>query len=517
MLSGTPLDNINSSSKRLPLDGGDFVAALNKNTQNPIKENPQPQQTIKNEQPTPQSKPAIHNTSKNESTDKRIDDAEYTNEAIDSDNQLSEEPVFTDNTSESELMSSATLITNVPLSEISSAEFTHNNLEVAVDTINVIELIDNTIISMDEVETEIDSSLSGVKSKQTSDIESAKIEIASFYDEGMEIEKDIALPEAIISSEVRQLQPIETPRAQSSTQESSIIDENVTDQNTKAPEMHVSSDTTKSPTNNLDESSANDVQKQPMNAEVAPENMQQVAANSIEAQANNARSNKVEFTREQARELSIVESVKVETASSSENSNPEMSMGFGNEDNNPLKTTKTGEVLQDFKPIDHADTSSTAKLLNNTSINAEMIIEQPEDMQSISNQIKTAAHTLSTSTVNAKSISIALTPEALGRIEIELHMKDGHINTIEIKATRPETLQILEKNAHILQDALNKLEKVSDGNNANLSFSLNKGNDGNNPKQEAQKPSQEFSFLNLKPESDNSKATLRTLSDYSSK
>ena len=370
------------------------------------------------------------------------------------------------------------------------------------------------IRAVEHVEIGVVSPLLEVEAKKTSNIELPTIEVASFEDAGVEID----LPEAIVSSEVHQLQPIETPHAKNVDQEPGRADKKHTGSDNEAPEMHVLSDSNKtiSPTNNLDKSSANDLKKQPIDAEIKPQNIQQAVASLMEAKTNNPRNNKAESKSETSKELSIVESVKVEMVASRENSNPEMSLGFSDENNNQMKAVKLDDMLQDFKPIDHSDTTSTAKILYNASIDADMMIEQPIDMNSIASQIKNAAQTLNVSELGAKSITITLDPGSLGRVEIELHMKDGNIHTIEIKAATRATLELLEKNAHILQDTLNKLEKVSDGNNANLSFSLGKGNDGNNQKQEAQKPTQEFSFSDLKSDSKNIDVELRTLSDYSS-
>ena len=76
----------------------------------------------------------------------------------------------------------------------------------------------------------------------------------------------------------------------------------------------------------------------------------------------------------------------------------------------------------------------------------------------------------------ADKISIKLHPEHLGRVEVKLEVgKDGHL-VAAISADRPDTLQMLQRDARILQQALNDAGLQTDS--SSLSFMLR--GDGSN-------------------------------------
>lgn len=70
-------------------------------------------------------------------------------------------------------------------------------------------------------------------------------------------------------------------------------------------------------------------------------------------------------------------------------------------------------------------------------------------------------------------IKIQLSPEDLGRVEIKLDMKDGHVKAV-VAADKPETLQWLQRDAKSLERALNDAGFKLDSNN--LSFNLRQDN-----------------------------------------
>ena len=508
---GLQIGNINPSPRQSQLDSGVFAAALGK-AQPPITENPQTQQTIKYEQPTQREK-SKPNTAPSEHASAEPQQAD--DEAIVSDAQPDEAMAAVDVADNAAtLIAAATLLTDIPLAEIATAETVNSKQEISA-TEEPAELhLQSAVVAIDSTPIEIIKPESKLESTHAAELPKAQMAFSQDSDDTIAVKEKSEFPEdAIVSSEVHQLQPIETPLAQK-VDESEITEQKTTGENKEASETQVVSSSPEAEKATVVEGDSpvmQDISSKPV--EVAPQTMQQqaVASASLEAKAPDARSNKTNSENDISRKelSSIVESIKVESVSD-KHSNSEMSLELNNkESDNPLQSSKFEETLQDFKPIEHTDITSITKPLDSTkAIDTEMIIDQPDKIRSISDQIKTAAQNLSA--VNGKRITITLTPESLGRVEIEVHVQAGRISAIEIKASKLETLQLLETNAKMLQETL---KQVSSGNEANLGFGfLDKGNDGSNQKQEATAPTQEFSLLKSNAIDDVAK---RTLSDFS--
>lgn len=241
-------------------------------------------------------------------------------------------------------------------------------------------------------------------------------------------------------------------------------------------------------------------------------------------------------------ELAIVESIKVETISSDSDLGSQIFSGLDNDSESfsgqsesrgegPKYTEEflgqefiSGqEIKNSSNSLDLDHNSNLSSLgqkiqsleiqsldLQNDNINE---LGDKKTIQSVAKQIQGAVQNLNS--VNAKRITLSLTPESLGRVEIEVNVKAGQINSIEIKAAKPETLQLLETNAKILQETL---KEVASSNDASFGFSfLGKGSDGSsNEKREAKEPAQLFSLLGENISKDEVIGVPRTLSGFSS-
>lgn len=104
-------------------------------------------------------------------------------------------------------------------------------------------------------------------------------------------------------------------------------------------------------------------------------------------------------------------------------------------------------------------------------INNEDKINSTE-ASSVSKQIKDAVNNINH--INGKKITISLTPESLGKVEIELSIKGSNITHVKIEAIKPETVILLEKYAENIQKALKEVDSTSE---ASLSFNLKEGSD----------------------------------------
>ena len=507
VLSETQPGNIYPNSKHQSSQAGDFTAALEK-TQNLTKDNLQTQQTIKNEQPT-QPRAAL-DTKRYKYTAVEDEAVELNDMTLDATESTNNEAIELNDAAEILDLESATLITALPVSEIQKMQPVQAVAEMPIE-------IEMNILQVTALSSEIESE------KINDDITlqeintDASIEIVKQLEEDEMLE---ALPDAIVSSEVRQLQTIESPKIQTAEeapvtlekQPNSANHEDSIDQGTPVEAPQTKTTINEALKDNAPQSKNDNAEiknPQVVELEATPQIMQQTAAGSGEAKLNNMRENQANSKTEISKELSsIVASVKVENTNSNEN---EIPMDLNGEPNENLPIlVDSEEVQQDFKPAIDSGAKPTAILTKEDTI-VEQSIDEVKEMHSVSNQIKTAVQKLNDGI--AKSITITLTPESLGRVEIEVNVKAGNISTIEIKASRPETLQLLETNAKILQETL---KEVSAGNNASLGFGfLGKGNDGNNQKQEAQAPSQEFSLLT--PNSAETRhSEQRTLSGFSS-
>lgn len=214
--------------------------------------------------------------------------------------------------------------------------------------------------------------------------------------------------------------------------------------------------------------------------DVAPITTSSPETQAFAASSNNNEIKAKALTVQQPKEFSIVESVKVETTYDAD-TNPEMQFSFDEQNNDEqtdiidIENPKQGFNVE--KPHSASSKSSDVKM-------ADMSVssENDVDMNSVSNEIKTAVQNLNS--VNGKRVTIALNPDSLGEVTVELTIKDGKIAAIKIEAVKPETLDILAKSSQLLQETLSKVDTAHD---ASLSFNLKEGNHNNDDQQKAGK------------------------------
>ena len=463
LMLATKLDSMSSSAKQPQSNDNNFLDALN-NTKNTYPTKETPQQPIKDKQPTQ------HNDKDDISTK---DDTEQSSSPI----TTAEEPVS----------SITTLVMDAPLPEISNIELIQES-ETPVTSEQVIETNAGVAPAIEQhaqesniTEVVTSDALPNKQSEaiQTPELLASAETTISTKTEDMS-EEDIELPEAIASSEIQTLQPIVNAPIQTSDQESQMvsIESSDTTQHIKAPVeiTQQGSEQDSQPKENMNQPALDTLKKQDGQTiqTEQPQAMEQAAISTPEAK--NATSKASSDVKTQPKEHTIVESVKVEPIANSDTSNPEMSFGFNDETEKQFMEFENQK--SDFKPIEHTEIGTKISASQEITTNIEP--DKTDEAKSISNQIQSAVKSLSA--VNGKSITITLTPESLGRIEVELTLKAGQISTIEIKAAKPETVAILEKNSQMLQDAL---KEVTGGNDASLSFNLKEGNHGSSQQENA--------------------------------
>lgn len=99
-------------------------------------------------------------------------------------------------------------------------------------------------------------------------------------------------------------------------------------------------------------------------------------------------------------------------------------------------------------------------------------------------------------------IDVSLKPEELGRIEIKMQIKDGKLQA-HIIASRPETMEVLQKDMQSLERAFNDAGFQTD--EGSLSFSFNEGNQAG---AQQEKNSELRHFMSNMFENDNSEEVL---------
>ena len=477
IISGPQLENNITSSAKRPLDNKDFVEALNSNLNNtkstaPIKE--KPQQTTK--QPTQQRNESYANSDKKETISN--DDSNQISEIV-------EQPAPTPDSKDEDLMLSGSLImdSNAVILNTATADVEATIISPEVDVVVIDEQArkDNTILR-DATAHHATSTLLNPELLVSQSDSSDEAEVAI-------PETEIFIPEALVSSEVPQLQQITSLPAQELGEEITTPTVSAIPVETKQTSNIVTESDDMSGTQlqqNTNDTSASTMNKQAMEkqaverqgAQTNPEAqiIEQAAVGSpLASNADGKRTeSRVSDPRTNPNISSIVESVTVEPIQNLGDMNSEMSFGSGDKKMDfELPTTS-----QDLGEIPHFDGS--AKPLTSQAVDTNLQTETSEDMHSISNQLKSAVQKIDA--VNGKRITITLTPESLGRVEVELTTnKAGHITAIEIKAVKPETLSMLEKNSQLLQDAL---KEVTPGNDASLSFNLKEGSHEGNQQQE---------------------------------
>ena len=208
----------------------------------------------------------------------------------------------------------------------------------------------------------------------------------------------------------------------------------------------------------------------------APELQVAVASNSnnndVKAKGANA---------SQSEEFSIVESVKVETIADSD-TNPEMQFSFDEQSND--EAIDVADIEKPKQGINVEKPHSASAKVSDVKMTDEATSFDKEDVNSVVGQIKTAVQNVSN--VNGKKITMTLNPESLGKVEVELTMKAGNITAIKITAEK-DAINILEKNAQTLQEAL---KEVHSANDASLSFNLKEGSQNSDEQQKANKTNQ---------------------------
>jgi flagellar hook-length control protein FliK len=80
-------------------------------------------------------------------------------------------------------------------------------------------------------------------------------------------------------------------------------------------------------------------------------------------------------------------------------------------------------------------------------------------------------------------VTIALTPQNLGRVEVEIEVKDGSKVTAVVVAERQETLDLLRRDAHTLERALADAGLKTDSNSLQFHLRGQARDDGDSPRQ----------------------------------
>ena len=522
--SGQQLD-INTSTKQLQLDNNDFVKALSSNLSNntkntyPIQE--KPQQAPKEKQPTQLHSQSSAEPKTNTTTNETVPRENTKRDSSDQPAKLVEQSAMMEEPMENEnLMLSGSLIIDL--------EIATPSLELLVGISQQAEV--DVVVNGDEQiptnNTPFSSNTSQPHTTESSDVSdsTALPSLELFVSTGnitssdetnmtsVETEKEIFIPEAIASSEVQQLQPITTLKTQEVAKEMLDISGIPIEAN-PTPKVATGSDDMSEPQlqQNLNENSTAAMDKQAIEQQVAqanpgPQITEQAAV--ISAQAGNVSDKKAESRaiepKTQINPSSIVESVKVEPIQNLGNMNPGMSFGSSDESID----IEFQPTSQDLGEIPHFDVA--AKPLPTQAMDADLQADlqtaATEDMNSISNQLKSAVQNIGA--VNGKRITITLAPESLGRVEVELTIKAGNITAIEIKTVKPETLHMLEKNSQMLHDAL---KEVTSGSDASLSFNLKEGNhDGSQQQQNAKQANIPLFDINNIEQNDDVKVTPRS-------
>jgi len=531
--SGPQLDNANPSSKQpqldYNLDNNDFVKALDSNLSNakntyPTKE--RPLQNTKDKHPTHKQPILPHHQSNDGSKSNTLEqnvvshtdtqnDANQSSDIVDG-STITQESCETPET----LMLSGSLIIDLETDTTSNLEFTnatpHEALNLDVnDTPKVLTDQILTAQSKMTVNRDISAELPNIE-LLVSTMDTVSDDAYITNPEESEIAHDSFIPDAIISSEVQQMHPITTlPK-----QEMSISIATVQEISENPPEVTLINASTIASDEiqqipkqeHLSENSATVINQQYIeeqqiaNTSSDPKMMQQAATSS--GRSGNVIDKKPELNvanklKADINLSSIVESVDIQPIGDLGDMNHGMSFGSNDETLDSELRFASKDLVE---PL-HFETAS--KPLTSQVIENNSQTEGLEDITSISNQLKAAVQNIGA--VNGKRITITLAPESLGRIEVELTVKAGNITAIEIKAVKPETLHILEKNAQMLHDTL---KEVTSGNDASLSFNLKEGNhEGGQQQKNAHQTSNAplFDINNTNPEDEGDTTTPRSL------
>lgn len=420
---GPQLESISSSTKRISDDSNNFVTALNK-----LSSNTQDTDPTKTKQPTNDNLP--------------------------------------DATANTEMQE---IVISPPNQEIEVQP-------VVIAPLNIEEpaaALDEIIPTTDIIKTPNIPDIKESNSTQSEDVFIPEISVPNLEEE--------FIPDAITSSEVREQIPVFTPLLVPKQEtKTDVIDD--TDISAKIPvqPLVLPDDTI------IQENMLGSIQQDNFNDSLPQHTSKEPQADGeasvISVATLNSNDQKIESKSAstkalpQTSPLSMVESVKVEPISGADDTNPEMSFSSNKE-----KLELDMQNLQKEPASEIENFSTIAKPIITQTVDATTDSEQA-DMKSISNQLKSAVENIHN--INGKRITITLTPESLGRVEVELTLKAGQITAIEIKAVKPETLQMLEKNSQMLQDTL---KEVTSSNDASLSFNLKEGNHQHNRQEQSAK------------------------------
>jgi len=427
---GLQLDKISSSTKHISDDGNNFVQALNK-----LSTNTQDTDPTKTKQPTNDNLP-------------------YANRNIEPQEEIISYP-------DNEPNLQPVVITSLNIKEPSA------DLNIAIIPTDIIETSEIPDINTEPASTVTeDLFIPTISTPDPDKVSDDKMETPN-------LEKEF-VPDAIVSSEVHEQIPVFTPLLVQEPKTDITTD--VAEEQPQKPSL-LPGDTTIQedlptilPTQ--DNLSSIPIDTSPDAAVREQSAFISVAAN-IDNQKIISKTTDIKAPQE-SDPFAMVESVKVQPISDMSDTHPDMSFTSNDE-----KLELDSQNLQQESSADIESFSTIAKPIITQTVDATTESEQTTDMKSISNQLKAAVENVHN--INGKRITITLTPESLGRVEVELTLKAGQITAIEIKAVKPETLQILEKNSQMLQDTL---KEVTSSNDASLSFNLKEGNHQHNQQEQ---------------------------------